>query len=58
MGSRDVGGVLCGTLPMFVGFVVVNALGTVLMFWSESVYAALIELVGPRRCVCREWNPP
>ena len=58
MGGRDVGGVLCGTLPMFVGVVVVSALGTALMFWSEADYAALIELVSPRRCVCREWDPP
>lgn len=28
--------VLCGSLPMYVGMVVVSALGTVLMFWSES----------------------
>ena len=43
---------------MFVGVVVVSALGTVLMFWSESEYVALVELGSPRRCVCRRWNPP
>ena len=37
---------------------VVSALGTVLMFWSESEYAALVELRSPRRCVCRKWSPP
>ena len=57
-GSRDVGFVLCGTLPMFVGVVMVSALVVVLMFWSESKYAALMELISPRRCVCRKWNPP
>ena len=55
---REVGDVLCGTLPIFVGVVVVSALGTVLMFWSESDYAALTELGSPRRCVCRKWIPP
>lgn len=34
------------------------ALGMVLMFWSESEYAALMELISPRRCVGRKCSPP
>ncbi len=43
---------------MFVGVEVVSALIMVLMFLSESAYAALMELISPRRCVCRKWGPP
>ena len=43
---------------MFVGVVVVSALNMVLMFCSESEYAALMELISPRRCVGRKCSPP
>ena len=43
------------TLPMFVGVVVVSSILLVLMFWSESKYAALMELLCPRRSVGRKW---
>ena len=51
----DVVDVLCGTLPMFVGVVVVSALGMVLMFWSESKYVALMELSSSKRSVGGMW---